>query len=95
MVRKQVVCVQSYLYSLLMGVSHYDELHNVWITNANLEDLGAQWGAISKIYWLQKSTGRVSNVLGTYANDFKTCGERFHNVFKTNLNILDISNYFF
>ena len=37
-------------HSSLIGLSHYDELHNVWITNANLEDLGAQWGAISKIY---------------------------------------------
>ena len=34
----------------LIGLSHYDELHNVWITNANLEDLGAHWGVISKIY---------------------------------------------
>ena len=56
----------------LIGVSHYDELDNVCITCDILEDLGAQWGAISKIYWLQKTTGRVPNVLGTFTNEFGT-----------------------
>ena len=59
-------------YLLLIGVSHYDELHNVWITNASSEDSGAQWGAISKIYWLQKTTGRVPNVWVTFINEFGT-----------------------
>ena len=34
----------------IIGLSHYNELDNVCITCDNLEDLGAQWGAISKIY---------------------------------------------
>ena len=50
---------------------------------------------MSTIYKFQKCTGRFSNVLGTFTNEFGTYGERFYNVFKTNLNVIDISRFFF
>ena len=50
---------------------------------------------MSTIYEFQKCTERFSNVLGTFTNEFGTYGERFCNVYITNLNVVVILRIFF
>ena len=67
----------------VIGVSHLTKLDNVWIICANLEEMRA------------RSTGRVSNMLGAYANDVKMCGQRLYLHFHNEFEHIDISRFFF
>ena len=67
----------------VIGVSHYDELDNVWITCVNFEGMGGHWGHMSTIIKFQKYSGRFSNMLGTFTYKLGKCEERFYNIFIT------------